>query len=115
LLALLPLVLLAASREVSAAWSICQALLGAWLLFLFVWTQRQQKLKGVRPRRPFVNGAMWALGIAMGLLNLVVAGVAIGPSSRVLIYLIALLWLLLAAMLQFVIQIMSSLGIGDSD
>ena len=113
LLAMLPMVLLARELDESPAWIVCQAALGAWLLLLFVWAQKQQRRKGLRPRRRFVDAAMWVICVTIGLLNLAAPLPAIGPAVRLIAYLAGLFWLLLAAILQFVIQIMSSLRGGE--
>ena len=110
-LSLLPLVLQESPDSRSVPWRICQAALGIWLFFLFVWQHRQERLRGLRPRSPSINAAMWVAGIATALANLIVAAGLTAALSPAVVYLIGLLWLLLGAILQFVVQIISSVSV----
>jgi hypothetical protein len=54
---------------------------------------------------------MWVAGIATALANLIVAAGLTTALSPAVMYLIGLLWLLLGAILQFVVQIVSSVSV----
>jgi len=111
LLSLLPLILLEAPDSRSVPWRVCQSALGVWLLFLFIWQHRQERLKGLRPRSPAINAAMWVVGIAIALANIAAAARLTAALSPAAVYLIGLFWLLLGAILQFVVQIISSVSV----
>jgi disulfide bond formation protein DsbB len=113
LLGLLPLVLETAASEASPAWRFCQLLLGGWLLFLFAWQYQKGWRKGLRPRRPSINAAMWLAGFGLALGNIAASARLIDALTPAVIYLAGLFWLLLGAILQFVVQVVHSLDPAD--
>jgi cation transport ATPase len=109
LLGLLPLTLQAEASDASPAWRFCQLILGTWLVFLFLWQYRQGWRKGLRPRRPYINAAMWLAGLGVAIANVAASARLTDALSPAVIYLIGLFWLLLGAILQFLVQVVHSL------
>ena len=112
LFALLPMPLLESGLSAETVWAICLPILGLSLLLLIAWSQRERFRAQIRPRRPIIYWGLTALGLATSLL--LVSAIFGGPeSASPAYYLLGLGWLLLIAMVQFLLQILESLAATD--
>ncbi len=107
LFALLPMAMLASGLPVAVTWELCVPLLGIWLLILAVWYQRIRLWERIRPRSPVSYWLMQTVGFAASILSVAAAFV---PALRQPgVYLIALFWMVLTGVVQFIVQVLKSL------
>lgn len=83
-------------------------LLGAYIFFWCVQSPRWMKRKRVKPRRP---GIYWTMIILQGLIGTTVMMVGVRSDPVLAIYSIGVAWLLVTAIIVFVVQIFAMLPI----
>lgn len=109
LLALLPIALSTHATFSTSLWRISNAAQGLYHLFLLDWILvRTERISAFRELGKFVYMGLVCFGTAIALVNLAVT-IGYFSSYEIIIYLLALIWLLTMALVNFVAILLDSI------